>query len=97
MSGNWFSMIGGDNRTKRVFLNKIPNFISISDPEMLEKQLKAIVGFKMKVQEFQAAYKLSQNRNETDYVNIIDQLKKEEDPNSKQMAEVMEGRLQNHI
>ncbi|PKR85283.1 FMN-binding negative transcriptional regulator [Heyndrickxia camelliae] len=66
-------------------------------PEMLEKQLKAIVGFKMKVQEFQAAYKLSQNRNETDYVNIIDQLKKEEDPNSKQMAEVMEGRLQNHI
>ncbi|MCY9136548.1 FMN-binding negative transcriptional regulator [Bacillus atrophaeus] len=62
-------------------------------PQLLESQLKGIVGFKIKVGEIQASYKLSQNRNETDYMNIIDQLRKEGDPNSKQMAELMEKRL----
>ena len=59
-------------------------------PELLERQLKGIVGFKIKVTEIQAAYKLSQNRNEMDYKNIIHQLQKEDDFSSKQMAEVME-------
>ncbi|MCY8914902.1 FMN-binding negative transcriptional regulator [Bacillus atrophaeus] len=62
-------------------------------PQLLESQLKGIVGFKIKVGEIQASYKLSQNRNETDYMNIIDQLRKEGGPNSKQMAELMEKRL----
>lgn len=61
-------------------------------PELLEKEMKGIVGFKIKIGEIQAAYKLSQNRNEADYINIIDQLKNEETPNSKQMAQVMEKR-----
>ena len=39
-----------------------------------KKQIKGIVGFKIKIQEVQAAYKLSQNRNEEDYQNIIDKL-----------------------
>ncbi|MBL6010598.1 FMN-binding negative transcriptional regulator [Bacillus halotolerans] len=62
-------------------------------PQLLESQLKGIVGFKMKVGEIQASYKLSQNRNEKDYRNIIDQLRHEGNPNSKQMAELMEKRL----
>ncbi|MBW8351298.1 FMN-binding negative transcriptional regulator [Bacillus sp. IITD106] len=62
-----------------------------------KKQIKGIVGFKIKVEEIQAAYKLSQNRNETDYINVIDKLKNEGDPKSKQMAELMEKRLKNHI
>ncbi|MEC1627067.1 FMN-binding negative transcriptional regulator [Bacillus mojavensis] len=62
-------------------------------PQLLESQLKGIVGFKMKVGEIQASYKLSQNRNEKDYMNIIDQLRNEGDSNSKQMAELMEKRL----
>jgi transcriptional regulator len=66
-------------------------------PELLENQLKGIVGFKIKVEEFQAAYKLSQNRNETDYINIIDKLQNEGNPNSKQMAELMEKSSKNHI
>ncbi|MGP4080669.1 FMN-binding negative transcriptional regulator [Pseudalkalibacillus sp. R45] len=56
------------------------------------KQIKGIVGFKVKVQEVQAAYKLSQNRNEEDYYNIIDKLKEEKDSNSQQLAEVMKTR-----
>ena len=57
-----------------------------------KKQIKGIVGFKIKIQEVQAAYKLSQNRNEKDYSNIIDKLDKEKDLNSKALAEVMKNR-----
>ncbi|RXT01954.1 FMN-binding negative transcriptional regulator [Ammoniphilus sp. CFH 90114] len=66
-------------------------------PELLENQLKGIVGFKIKVAEIQAAYKLSQNRNETDYINIINNLQNEGNPNSKQMAGLMGKRLKNQI
>ncbi|MFJ5763860.1 FMN-binding negative transcriptional regulator [Lysinibacillus sp. NPDC093210] len=66
-------------------------------PELLEKEMKGIVGFKIKIGEVQAAYKLSQNRNEVDYENIIHQLKNEETPNSKQMAQLMEKRCKKQI
>ncbi|KQL52722.1 protease [Heyndrickxia shackletonii] len=56
-----------------------------------KKQIKGIVGFKIKIQEVQAAYKLSQNRTEEDYRNIIDKLNEEEDLHSHQMAEVMKN------
>jgi transcriptional regulator len=64
-------------------------------PKLLESELKGIVGFKIKVQEVQAAYKLSQNRNEEDYHNIIDQLQKEENLNSHQLAESMKKSIKN--
>lgn len=57
-----------------------------------KKQIKGIVGFKIKIQEVQAAYKLSQNRNEEDYQNIIDKLYEDKDLNSQQLAEVMKNR-----
>src|SRR5699024_2375280 len=56
-----------------------------------KKQIKGIVGFKIKIHDIQAAYKLSQNRNEEDYQNIIDNLSDEEkDLNT--LAEVMKRR-----
>jgi len=61
-------------------------------PSLLEKELKGIVGFKIQVKEIEAAYKMSQNRNETDYQNITEHLKKEGNPDSKQMAELMQQR-----
>ncbi|MEK4084901.1 FMN-binding negative transcriptional regulator [Psychrobacillus sp. FSL K6-1415] len=64
-------------------------------PQLLNKELKGIVGFKIKVQEIQAAYKLSQNRNEEDYHNIINKLYEEKDMNSHKMAEVMNRKLRN--
>jgi len=57
-----------------------------------KKQIKGIVGVKIKVQEVQAAYKLSQNRNEEDYQNIIEKLKEDDDVNSHLIAEVMKNR-----
>ncbi|SEM58594.1 negative transcriptional regulator, PaiB family [Paenisporosarcina quisquiliarum] len=62
-------------------------------PQLLNKELKGIVGFKIRVSEIQAAYKLSQNRNEEDYHNIINKLYEEEDLNSHKMAEVMSRKL----
>lgn len=56
---------------------------------LLEKELKGIVGFKITISEIQAAYKLSQNRNERDYQNIVEQLTKESNTPSQQLAEVM--------
>ena len=58
-------------------------------PEMLQKEIKGIKGFKIKVEEVQAAYKLSQNRNSTDYANIIKELYKEDDPHASAVAEAM--------
>ena len=62
-------------------------------PQFLEKQLKGIVGFKIKVEEIQAAYKLSQNRNEEDYQNIVKKFYEEKDLNSQQMAQMMERKI----
>ena len=39
-------------------------------------QMNEIVGFSIKINEIQAAYKLSQNRNDTDYHNITKELEK---------------------
>lgn len=57
-----------------------------------KKQIKGIVGFKIKVQEIQSADKLSQNRNEEDYHNIVNKLYEEKDLNSVKMAQLMESK-----
>lgn len=59
-------------------------------PGLLEKELKGIVGFKIRVTEIQAANKLSQNRNEADYRNIVQKLQEEKPAASQEMARVME-------
>jgi len=58
-------------------------------PEMLQQEIKGIKGFRIKIEDVQAAYKLSQNRNANDYANIISELYKEEDPNASAVAEAM--------
>lgn len=60
-------------------------------PELLEKELKGIVGFSIQMEEIEAAYKLSQNRNDTDYDNIVKQLQQQGDIASTQLAEVMKA------
>ncbi|MGE6626791.1 FMN-binding negative transcriptional regulator [Bacillus pumilus] len=62
---------------------------TLSD-ELLEKQMKGIVGFKIIIDEVQAAFKLSQNRHERDYAHIIEKLEAEGDV---EMAEAMKKRV----
>ncbi len=61
---------------------------SISDET--KKQVNGIVGFKISCDDIQAAFKLSQNRNEKDYKSIIKHLYEEEDCEAQQIAKAME-------
>lgn len=56
------------------------------------QQIDGIVGFSIKINEIQAAYKLSQNRNSSDYHHIIDQLENREHPLAKEVAQEMKKR-----
>ncbi|MFD1397031.1 FMN-binding negative transcriptional regulator [Kroppenstedtia eburnea] len=58
-------------------------------PSLLERELKGIVGFQVKIEDIQASYKSSQNKNDTDFHNIIENLHKEGNPNASAIAEQM--------
>jgi transcriptional regulator len=53
------------------------------------KEIKGIVAFKIEVTRIEANYKLSQNRNDEDYQNIIHRLHEQKDEMSHQVAEAM--------
>lgn len=59
--------------------------------EYTERMMKAIVPFEIEVTELQHVFKLSQDRDEGSYDNIIRQLK-QKDGDSKIIAEIMENR-----
>lgn len=61
-------------------------------PELVHRQMRGIVGFEIQVNDMQASYKLSQNRNDVDYQNVISELHKQEDPNAVKIAEEMAKR-----
>lgn len=53
------------------------------------RQMKGVFGFKIEIKEIQAAYKLSQNRSEEDYHNIIKKIDNQTDVQRKQVAKIM--------
>ncbi len=55
----------------------------------IEKQIGGIVGFEIDIERVEAAYKMSQNRNDEDYANIIKELKKLDDYNARMVAKKM--------
>jgi transcriptional regulator len=59
--------------------------------DYLEKMIPAIVGFEIKVEEMKNVFKLSQNRDEKSYLNIIAHLE-EQGGNSAEVAEEMKMR-----
>lgn len=54
-----------------------------------KQMMNAVVGIKVKIEEIEAAYKLSQNRNERDFQNIIDMLQLQKDENAHKIASEM--------
>lgn len=54
------------------------------------KQIKGIIGFKINITDIQAAYKLSQNRNDADYKEIVHELHQSHSPLDQQMADTMD-------
>jgi transcriptional regulator len=57
--------------------------------DFVDKEIKGIVAFQIEVTRIEANYKLSQNRKDEDYANIIAQLEKREDDLSHGVAEAM--------
>ena len=57
--------------------------------DYVEKQMAGTVGFQIKVTRIEANYKLSQNRDEEDYHNIIGRLDERDDEMSHQVADAM--------
>jgi transcriptional regulator len=64
---------------------------SLSD-DILLRMMNGIVGFEIVVSRTEAAAKMSQNRSEKDYQNIIDKLNAQEDTGSRAVAAEMERR-----
>lgn len=60
--------------------------------DFVEKEMKGVVAFKLDVTRLEAAYKLSQNRNDEDYKNIIIELERREDELSAGVAAAMRER-----
>jgi len=57
--------------------------------DFVEKEMKGIVAFQIEVTRIEANYKLSQNRNDEDYHNIIQKLHERDDEMSHGVAEAM--------
>ncbi|MCX6082754.1 MAG: FMN-binding negative transcriptional regulator [Chloroflexi bacterium] len=57
--------------------------------EFVNKQMQAVIGFKVELTRLEASFKLSQNRNDDDYANVISELEKRTDQNSRQVASAM--------
>lgn len=55
-------------------------------------QLSALVGFEIKIEEVKAAAKLSQNRDDVNYQNIVENLEESEFPLEKEVASEMKKR-----
>lgn len=57
--------------------------------DFVQKQIKGVFGFAVDVTRIDAGYKLSQNRNDEDHANIVHELEKRNDENSKEIAKAM--------
>lgn len=59
-------------------------------PESVQKQMNGIVGFEISLDKVEAAFKLSQNRNDEDFNNIIRELRLSKELSAALMADVMQ-------
>ena len=59
--------------------------------QLIESYMTEIVGYRIEADKLEAAFKLSQNRNETDFNRILDDLNART-PNDQQLAEAMKQR-----
>jgi len=57
--------------------------------DFVQREMNGVYGFAVDVQSIDAGYKLSQNRNDEDHLNIVSELEKREDEDSKQIAKAM--------
>lgn len=66
-----------------------PVSVDTMSPKFLNKELRGIVGFEIEIDHIEAAYKLSQNRDELNHAHIIAQLQQKGDTQSLNIAQEM--------
>lgn len=69
-----------------------PQFVSALSEDYLQAGISAIAGFEMKVEELYPIFKLSQNRDDKSYQNIVYMLEAQEDSGSHDIALEMRKR-----
>lgn len=69
---------------------KQPRFFESLGAEYVQREMRGIIVFEMEIQNIQFIKKLSQNRNETDYQNIIQKLYQSNDENAQKIAQDMQ-------
>lgn len=69
------------DRNNKVHMNQWP-------ADLIQAYMKEIVGYRIEIQQFEAAFKLSQNRNDVDFDRIIADLN-ERTSNDQQLAQAM--------
>jgi transcriptional regulator len=57
--------------------------------DFVEKEMKGVAGFALDVTHIEAAYKLSQNRNDEDHASVVHELEKRDDGYSREIAQAM--------
>jgi transcriptional regulator len=70
-----------------------PNAVTVDKmPEdFLKKEMRGLVGFELLPTKIEGSWKLSQNRNDKDYVRIIEELEKMSSSDSREVASEMRG------
>jgi transcriptional regulator len=68
-----------------------PVSVETMSPLYLEKEMKGLIGFEISINRIEAAYKLSQNRDQKNLDAIITELEKRNDPQSLGVAEAMKA------
>ena len=67
-----------------------PVSVATMSAAMLQKEMRGIVGFEVEITEIQAAYKLSQNRDDKNHDNITAELRASDDAAAHQVAAKMD-------
>lgn len=69
--------------------SEYPVSVEKMSPEYVRQSIKGLVGFEIEITSIEAAYKLSQNRDRKNYANIINELEKRGDHESRSVASEM--------
>lgn len=66
-----------------------PRLVENMSPDYLAREMKGLIGFEIEIMDIQAAQKMSQNRNEADYQNIITELEQRNEADDSAVAQIM--------
>jgi transcriptional regulator len=69
-----------------------PISMETMSPDYVRNSMQGLVGFEINITSIEAAYKLSQNRDQKNHTQIIHELEKRNDPGSRQIANEMKKR-----